>query len=139
MESDDTVIEKTFQLINELTGHVTFVTIKVLYLTSTREINISRAISDIHNTGTLYTNYVGFNLDTSLTFYLDNNKRLYVHIGTFPFPKHFELLLKFQLFLETTIKLRYRKISGPNSPKSEKKQLAPSQKNKRTRKQKTIQ
>ncbi len=64
---------------------------------------------------------IGFNLERSLIFYLDNNKRLFVHVGTFPFPKGFELLLKFELFLETTIKLRFRKISSPNSPKGEKK------------------
>lgn len=43
-------------------------------------------------------------------FYLDFSRKLYVHIGFFPFKQ--EVYLKYELFLDSSIKIRFRNIAG---------------------------
>ena len=43
-------------------------------------------------------------------FYLDFTRKLYVHIGCFPFKQ--EIYLKYELFLDSSIKIRFRNITA---------------------------
>ena len=53
---------------------------------------------------------LGLNLNNCNLFYLDFVRKHHVHIGIFPFKQ--ELYLKYELFLESAIKIRYRCISA---------------------------
>ncbi len=50
----------------------------------------------------------GLNLANCHIFYLDFVRKLYVHLGLFPFRQ--EVYLKCELFLDTSIKIRFRSI-----------------------------
>jgi hypothetical protein len=52
----------------------------------------------------------GLNLANCHIFYLDFERKLYVHLGLFPFKQ--ELYLKYELFLDASIKMRFRSIAG---------------------------
>lgn len=53
--------------------------------------------------------HTGLNLTNCHIFYLDFARKLYVHLGLFPFRQ--EVYLKYELFLDTSIKIRFRSIA----------------------------
>lgn len=55
-----------------------------------------------------FINNLGLQLHNCHIFYLDFTQKLYIYLGQFPFKQ--ELLLKYELFLDSSIKLRYKKV-----------------------------
>ena len=109
---DQSFIPKSFQLTNELNAQKYTYNIQVNYLPSTREINFSKAISDICALGN-HHDKVGLNLHNCHIFYLDFQQKLYVHIGCYPFQT--QLNLEYYLLLSNPIKLRFRKLILPQN------------------------
>jgi hypothetical protein len=107
--------------------------VQVPYLAASREINISKAISNICTAGTLNP-HSGLNLTDCHIFYLDFARKLYVHLGLFPFRQ--EVYLKYELFLDTSIKIRFRSIAA-RGPAGQPDQSAPLPKKKKV-KERTI-
>lgn len=66
-------------------------------------------MSNICAAGTFYVN-LGLNLANCHIFYLDFARKLYVHLGLFPFKQ--EVYLKYELFLDASIKIRFRSIAA---------------------------
>ena len=67
-------------------------------------------------------------------FYLDFDRKVYVHMGQFPFPQ--VVHLRYELFLDSAIKIRYRNIATED--KKGKSGAAPNVQNKKKVKERSI-
>ena len=84
MNTEETFLEKTIELENELTGKIDRIKMNLLYLPAVRYVDLGRAINEIHLSGTSFSS-IGFRIQNSHIFYLDSAKKMYVSVGVYPF------------------------------------------------------
>ena len=75
---------------------------KLLYIPSKREVNMTRALRELHCSG--------LNVQNCQIFFMDCEKKVYVYLGNYPSKD--EITLGYEYILDDLIRLRYSKINA---------------------------